>query len=104
MYLPRELPYNWRRSSFACSYIAFYIAVECVLVFADILIHPIIDARFGYFIFVERNRVIFIADINRTKSPVVDFVIDSIVSADFNRLPGIIYVIARYIVFIKIKF
>ena len=53
---------------------------------------------------MDRNRVIFIADINRIKSHVVDFVIDSTVSAGFNRLLGIIYVIIRYIVFIKIKF
>ena len=48
--------------------------------------------------------MIFITVINRIKPPVVDFVIDSIVSAGFNRLPGIIYVIIRHIVFIKIKF
>ena len=99
-----KLIYNWCRSSFVCSYIVFYIAVKCVLVFIDIVIHPIIDSRFGYFIFVDRNRVIFITDINEIKSPVVDFVIYSIVSTGFNRLPGIIYVIIRYIVFIKVKF
>ena len=71
-----KLIYNWCRSSFACSYIVFYIAVKRVLVFVDIVIHHIIDARLGYFIFVDRNRLIFIADINRIKSPVVDFVID----------------------------
>ena len=95
--------YNWCRSSFT-SYIVFYIAVKCVLVFANIVIHPIIDARVGYFIFVDKNRSIFITDINRIKSPVFDFVIESIVSASFNCLPGIIYVIIGYIVFIKIKF
>ena len=99
-----KLIHNWLSSSFACSYIAFYIAVKCVFVFVDIVIHPIIDTRFNYFIFVDRNRVVFIIGINKIKSPVVDFVIDSIVSADFNRLPGIICVIITCTVFIKIKF
>ena len=65
---------------------------------------PIIDTGFGYFIFMDRNRVIFITAINRIKPPVVDFVVDSIVSAGFNRLPGIICVIIRHIIFIKVKF
>ena len=65
------------------------------------VIHPIIDAKLGYFIFVDKSRLIFIADINRIKSPVVDFVIDSIVLAGFNRLPGIIYVIIIYVIQIK---
>ena len=87
-----------------CSYIVFYIVIKCVLVFIDIVIHPIIDAIFGYFILVDKNRLIFFTDINRIKFPVVDFVIDSIASADFKRFPGIIYVIISYIVFIKSKF
>ena len=51
--------------SYVCSYIVFYIVAKCVLVFVDIVIHPIIDARFGYFIVVDKNRLIFITDINR---------------------------------------
>ena len=53
--------------------------------------------------FVDKNRLIFITDTNRIKSPAVDFVIDSIASAGSTRLPGIIYIIISYIVFIKIK-
>ena len=52
---------------------------------------------------MDRNRVIFITDINRVIYPAVDFVIDSILSAGFNRLPGIIYIIIRYILFVKFK-
>ena len=76
MYPSWKSIYNWCMSSFTCSYIVFYIAVKCVLVFVHMVIHPIIDAKLGYFIFVDKSRLIFIADINRIKSPVVDFVID----------------------------
>ena len=99
----RKSIYNWCRSFFTCCYIVFYIVVRCVLLFVDIVIHPIMDTRFVYFMFVDKNRLIFITDTNRIKSPAVDFVIDSIASAGFTLLPGIIYVIISYIVFIKIK-
>ena len=52
--------------------ISWYIRV---LVFFNIVIHAIIDTRFGYFIFVDRNRLISITDINRNKSLVADFAI-----------------------------
>ena len=65
---------------FYYSYIAIYIDVKCIFVFVDIGIHPIIDVRFCYFVLPDKNRLIFITDLSAIKSPVVDFVIDIIIS------------------------
>ena len=76
-----------------------------ILVFVDNVIHPITDERFCYFIFVDKDRLRFVSDVNRIKSPVVVFVIDIIASVDLNCLPCIIYVIISYVAFIiYIKF
>ena len=99
----RKSIYNWCRSSFMYSYIVIYFVVKYILVFVDIAIHPIIDMRFCYFIFVDKNRMIFITDINRDKSSVAGFVIDIIPLVGLKWLPGIIYVILSYIVFVNIK-
>ena len=99
----RKSIYNWCRSSFMYSYIVIYIVLKYILVFVDIFIHSIIDMRLCYFIFEDRNRLMFITDINRNKSSVVDFVIDIIPLVGLKWLPGIICVILSYIVFINIK-
>ena len=70
--------------------IVIYIVIKYILVFVNIVVHPIVDARFCYFIFLGKDRLIFISDVNRIISPVVVFVTDIIASLRFNRLPGII--------------
>ena len=92
----RKSIYNWCRSSFACIYIVFYIAVKCILVFVDIVIYPIIDARFGYFIFVDKKGwYLLLTSIEL--NPVVDSLL-------FLTVFQVLSVIIRYIVFIKINF
>ena len=82
------------------SYVAIYIVVKCIPVFVDVVIHHINDRRPCYFIFVGKDRLIFISNFNRIKSPIVAFVIKVIASVGFNRLLVIIYVIISYTVFI----
>ena len=74
--------------------------LNAFFVFVDIVIHCIIDLRLSYFIFVGKDKLIFISDFNRIKYPSLVFVIGIIVFVAFNRFPGIIYVIISYIVFI----
>ena len=85
MYL-QKLIYNFCWSSFTYSYIVIYITVKSILIFADIGIHPNIDLKFS--------------DVRGTKFLHAVFIIDITALNGFNRLPGIIYVIINYIIFI----
>ena len=71
----QKLIFNWCRCSLTCSYIVINIVVKCILLFVDIVIHSVIDVRFCYFIFVNKKSLMFITDINRIKSPVVDLLL-----------------------------
>ena len=71
----QKLIFNWCRCSLTCSYIVINIVVKCILSFVDIVIHSVIDVRFCYFIFVNKKSLMFITDINRIKSPVVDLLL-----------------------------